>query len=637
MSTSYVERSIIALSAAVVIFAVATRVHDVVAFPALHDFDAPGHALNVVDLFEGHLPNPRSWSGGQPPLYYGIGAALWALLPDAVPVHVTLRLISVVSWLAAVGLVWRVLRRIGSEVDAAVVAALLLGVPGILIGSCMMTNDALCALFVTATVVRLLDAPSDDPPTPGHAALTGVFAGLASLTKSTGLAAVGVAAAWYAWQSRRSTLSAVRNLFILGLVAGGIGAPHYARMFFALPGSLYDILAVRAGSQEKEAAVAALLARMPAERLRPWIPALVHVGVWGDPVGVFLPLAQPGVKLAMLVLLAAGLGVSAVAMVGAARLVARREIVLRVWPGLALGVFLAVSLLPHAWSVPFFVATKPTYVLPAVLPVGLVLSFGVEAAGRGVRGTVLRGLLLAVAAGGTALTWYGWWAPGSTAPAPIAFGAAPKGSPVQAVERYFRYRADDPIRAGSLLSAELQLAHGLRIAQILQLPVAPEPWPLSPADERALELARAQVAWMDLYHLVRWLQPVASALAVSLIDAHESTDDARVRVRVRAAVGTSPWGVTWAGAWPFDQFDQDFTLRRAGDGWRITAIAQGGVSDENMGPAFVAYPTLAGLQRLRSLGWRPSWEGPTSPRAAADVERGAVPNASPQGRPEVGQ
>src|SRR5262249_12085273 len=192
----------------------------------------------------------------------------------------------------------------------------------------------------------------------------------------------------------RSRLSAVRNLLILGLVAGGIGAPHYARIFFALPGSLYDILAVRAGSQEKEAVVAALLARMPAERLRPWIPALVHVGVWGDPVAAFLP-DQPGVKLAMLVLLAAGLGVSAVAMVGAARLVARREIVLRVWAGLALGVLLAVSLLPHAWSVPFFVATKPTYVLPAVLPVGLVLLFGVEG-----RGTVLRGLLLAVSAGG---------------------------------------------------------------------------------------------------------------------------------------------------------------------------------------------------------------------------------------------
>src|SRR5262249_21011710 len=95
-------------------------------------------------------------------------------------------------------------------------------------------------------------------------------------------------------------------------------------------------------------------------------------------------------------------------------------------------------------------------------------------------------------------------------------------------------------------------------------------------------------------------------------------------------------GVTWAGAWPFDQFDQDFTLRGAGDGWRITAIAQGGVLDENMGPAFVAYPTLVGLQRLRSLRWRPSWEGPTSRRAAADVEPGAVPNTSPQGRPEVG-
>src|SRR4030095_12783420 len=239
MSTSSAERSIIALSAAVAIFAVATRVHDVVAFPALHDFDAPGHAVNVLDLFEGHLPNLRSWSGGQPPLYYGIGAALWALLPEGVPVHVTLRLISVVSWLAAVGLVWRVLRRIGSEVDAAVVAALLLGAPGILIGSCMMTNDALCALFVTATLVR---SRAGARPPPGHASVTGVFAGLAALAKLPGLAALGIAAAWYAWQWRRSLPGAVRTLAAFAVVAGVIAGPHYARLVLTPPGSLFDII-----------------------------------------------------------------------------------------------------------------------------------------------------------------------------------------------------------------------------------------------------------------------------------------------------------------------------------------------------------------------------------------------------------
>src|SRR4029450_1234364 len=98
MSTSYAERSITALSAAVAIFAVATRVHDVTAFPALQDSAAPGPALNVVDLFEGHLPSLRSWSGSQPPLYHALGAALWTVLPEQVPVHLTLRLISVARW-----------------------------------------------------------------------------------------------------------------------------------------------------------------------------------------------------------------------------------------------------------------------------------------------------------------------------------------------------------------------------------------------------------------------------------------------------------------------------------------------------------------------------------------------------------
>src|SRR4029453_10199060 len=112
----------------------------VTAFPARPNFAAPGHALNVVDLFEGHLPSLRSWSGSQPPLYHALGAALWIVLPEQVPVHVTLRLISVASWVTAVALVWRVLRRIGSEVDAAGVAALVLGAPGVLLGSFFLTH-----------------------------------------------------------------------------------------------------------------------------------------------------------------------------------------------------------------------------------------------------------------------------------------------------------------------------------------------------------------------------------------------------------------------------------------------------------------------------------------------------------------
>src|SRR5262245_59569640 len=122
MSSSAAGRALLWTSAAVALVAVATRVHAVVAFPALRDYDASGHAVNVVDLLEGHLPNPRSWCGSHPPLYYGIGAVLWMLLPESIPVHTTMRLISVAAFVATIALVWRTLRRLGYDVDAAVAA-----------------------------------------------------------------------------------------------------------------------------------------------------------------------------------------------------------------------------------------------------------------------------------------------------------------------------------------------------------------------------------------------------------------------------------------------------------------------------------------------------------------------------------
>ena len=53
MSTSCAERAVIAASGAVALFAVAARFHDVAAYPALHDWDASGHAVNVLVMSPG--------------------------------------------------------------------------------------------------------------------------------------------------------------------------------------------------------------------------------------------------------------------------------------------------------------------------------------------------------------------------------------------------------------------------------------------------------------------------------------------------------------------------------------------------------------------------------------------------------
>jgi len=242
-------------------------------------------------------------------------------------------------------------------------------------------------------------------------------------------------------------------------------------------------------------------------------------------------------------------------------------------------------------------------VLPAVLPVGLALAFGIEAV-QGVLGMLLRGALLAVAAGGAMFAWYGWWAPSRAAAPPRITLAGASGSAVHAVKRYFEYRAADPIRTLPLLDAKVQRAHGLRLSRIFVLPL-PNQRGLTPAEEDALDLAEARLAWLELYHLIGWLQPAAAELAVTGIDAHEELDDAQVNVRVVAAGTPAPWDTAPVPGWPFPPFEQQFTLRRVNGAWRITAIEPHGVSDANALGAFVAYPTLAQLDRLRSSRRQP--------------------------------
>jgi 4-amino-4-deoxy-L-arabinose transferase-like glycosyltransferase len=609
---SSTDRALLAGSAALALFAVVTRLHNVAAYPAMYDWDGSGHAVNVVDLLEMHWPNPRSWCGSHPPLFYALSALFSVLLPESVPIHVTMRLLSAAAWVATVALVWRSLGRLGNTVDAAVAGAVLLGVPGLTIASCMVTNDALCALFVTATLVRLLETPRDGVPDMGHVALTATLAGLAAATKATGVAAIGIAAAFYAWRARHDPRRGLRALVVLGLASAAIAGPHYARLFVSLSGSPYDVLAVRAGSQEKEA-IATLVHTIAGANTHSSFAALFHTALWGDPTAVFLPRGLETHVLARAVW-AGGLIVTSVAVAGVVRVLVHRELLSRFAVVLLFGVSFAAALVPHAVDRPYIVLTKTNYMLPEALPVGILLALGLDGVRDRAR-TALRVALLAVAAGGVGLTVYGWW---DTAPAVPQSTASrtPAASPaLRVVARYFEYRARDPIRALRLLAPQVQLAHDLRLVRILGLPpLAPEPG-LAPEDERSLELARARVAWLELYNLVRWMQPIAAALDVGVLEVSERNDTADVHVRI-GAIGTTPPPGGDIGLWPFPSFEQRFTLERGDDGWRITKIDQTSVANENAVEAFVARPTMTAFAQLRALGWHPPWE-----RAVASVLR----------------
>lgn len=596
----FVDRFVVASIVAVVLFALGARMHDVAAYPAMYDYDAGGHAVNALAISEGHLPNVRSWSGSHPPLYYVVGAALWAVLPESVPLHVTLRWISILAWTGTVGLVWRTLRRVGFGVDAGVVAAVLLGIPGIVIASCMMTNDALCAFFVTATLTRLVDT-RDRSAGVGHAAVTGTLAGLAALTKATGIVTVPTAVLFYAWHARREPRRALRNALTAGLIGGALGGLHYVRLLLSLSGSPYLILGTRAGSIEKETLGAVVYAVAPTHWSFHSLAALFHASLWGDPLGVYLHGPMPSSSRAMSV---AGLLVAGMFAVGTIRIWWARDVARRTAPAFVLGAAYALGLFPTIWIGAAYILTKINYMLPLALPVAVVLALGLGWP-TGATRTTLRLALMVVAAGGVAFTWYGWWTRDAGEATPVAVAIDGHGGGARVVARYFEKRGRDPIRAVTLLAPEA-LAHDLRLARIVGVNLKSEVGLTAEADA-ALELARARVAWLDLYNMVRWIQPIAAALDVHPLTVSQERDTADVTVRVSAGTPSAPPGGR-IGSWPFPPFEQRFVLRRNGNDWRITAIEQHGVVDANAVQAFVANPSLDGIKRLRTLGWKPDWE-----------------------------
>jgi hypothetical protein len=203
----------VAAAGLVVVAAGVARVHNAFAFPPLHDFDGVGHALNVFVLYQGRLPDPGTWSGFHPPLFHAAGAALWHLLPQGIPVHTGLRLLSAAAGFAALAVVWRTLRWFVGPADAAVTVALISGSAVFALATSMLGNETICVLFTTLTLAHLTRAPAvDDPRAARHAIGAIVLASLAALAKSTGLVAVGVVWLFLAWRGRRSPARTARLL-----------------------------------------------------------------------------------------------------------------------------------------------------------------------------------------------------------------------------------------------------------------------------------------------------------------------------------------------------------------------------------------------------------------------------------------
>jgi len=414
----------LAAAGALVALASVARVHNAFAYPPLQDFDGPGHALNVFALYQGTLPSRQLWSGFHPPLYYAVGAALWRVLPEAVPVHAALRLLSAAAGFGALAIAWRALRRFVPRADAAVALALVASAPVFAIATSMLGNETACAFFTTAALARLVEIPARPLR---HAAASSLLASLAALCKSTGLVAVAVVAATYPWRLRGSARAAARALLAASAAPLVLLAPYYGRLI-AEGGS--PIAAVR-GGELRDGLGSEMAAQLPGERhlsdyvafppaalLAPFkeapglvrsVPGLLYASTWADGHGQFLPSARRPVQAAAAGTALLGLLPTALAALGALRIARHRSAYPGVGPLFAFALLLAAAFAAQTWAVPVYSAVKASYLLPALLPVALALAARLSAA-RGRARSGLRAALLAIGAFATFVTWYGWWA-----------------------------------------------------------------------------------------------------------------------------------------------------------------------------------------------------------------------------------
>jgi len=421
------ERAWLVAAALVAAAALLARLHNAFAYPPLHDYDAAGHALNVFALYQGRLPDPHSWSGFHPPLYYALGALLWHALPEAIPVHAALRILSAAAGFGAIAIAWRALRRVVSPADAAVVAALVACAPVVAIATSMLGNETSCALFTTAALARTMRIPDDPRAARRHGSVSALLAALAALSKSTGLVALGVVGLAYAWRLRRAGVSfAMRAMLAMGGVALVLLLPQYGRLAIETRSPLGVIsggqLADQAGNEmsvqppgERHLAdyvsfpVAALVAPyQDAPGMVQSVPGPLYAGTWADAQGAFLPTQVSVVRDAAAGAALLGLVPTLLAIAGLVRILRRSELRAVAATPLVFAALLFAAFLAQTWVVPRYTAVKASYLLSALLPAALALAVGVaEASGRW--RTLWRAALLATAAYMTFLTWYGWW------------------------------------------------------------------------------------------------------------------------------------------------------------------------------------------------------------------------------------
>jgi len=372
---------------------VAIRINNAFRYPVRWGFDAMFNERYVERLLGSlSLPAPDSdWSTAHPPFFYYLSAGLGRLgdVSDSLGVITPTRLLGSLAGLVMVWLAVRLVARHhpGEPARAVLAAGLLLFLPVHIYMSAMFNEEILAAGLTTIAIFGVcveLSRPDDLDTTWIRDVGIGVAAGLALLTKLTGLVVIAAAVLAYGWAGLRAgrLTHAVRRAAVVAGVALLVGGWFYARNL-ALYGYLYpqdlETHAVMFSMPPGERQVLDYL-RVPVATFthpRALHPDLLrsvwgttYVSAWYEAHGHFLPKHDPRVLSAGSVLLVLGLLPSLAFGVGAVRGIRRA------WrqprgPDTALLALTALTLLGYVgftWMNPMFATVKAGYLLGLGLP-----------------------------------------------------------------------------------------------------------------------------------------------------------------------------------------------------------------------------------------------------------------------------
>lgn len=205
------------------------RVHNAFTYPADWGFDAAANWQYIVQVLRtGRLPPPDAgWSASDPPAYFFLAAALVRALPQRL---VAVPLLNVALGFGIAALAVALVRRLApaDPVRAWLAGGLVLFLPAHAHMSAMV-NEEMLAAFCTSLAVWAVARTED--PAPAHVVLAGVAAGLALLTKLSGLvvAAALVGALGTEAARRGAWRSAAARTATIGALVLAVGGWYFVR------------------------------------------------------------------------------------------------------------------------------------------------------------------------------------------------------------------------------------------------------------------------------------------------------------------------------------------------------------------------------------------------------------------------